>query len=347
MNYLRLFEDPGWNQDARTWICEALGLGDNSCPPLQPVRIMPWAAVYRIDAEPGPVFFKACADTQGHEPALVDYLARRHPACSLPVLAADLERRWLLLGDGGRALGQMQLGQEALFAAWTEVLALAAKLQRAAETDIDELAQMGVPRKGLDDLLAVYSRLMDEPWRLRAGDPAGVAVSEVEPMRRMGDRLERAFAELAAVGVPDSLVHEEPHDRHIFVREENGPGRYVFYDWGDACIGQPFMWPALPLRDMAEDFPEALTPRAWDDLSSVYLRPWLDIAPLPVLQRVLPVGMVAACVARAQTWMLVEDVYGQDVPQLVLDFYPRAMAYWLRRVRDWLTRYEAGLPPLP
>lgn len=347
MNYLQMTEDPDWLVDVRSWVCGQLGIPGAACPELQPVRIMPWAAVYRLEAEGRQVFFKACAPTQGHEPALVSYLARRHAACSLPVLAADLNRGWLLLPDGGDTLSHMQFGQMATFTAWIEIFPLVASLQRAAETDIEQMAQIGVPQKGLDDLLAVYSRLMDEPWRLRIDHPEGLDAAEAGALKPLLPRLERAFAGLAAVGLPESLVHEEPHDRHVFVRVEGDARRYAFYDWGDACIGQPLMWATLPLRDLAEDFPKALTPEVWNQLTAAYLNAWLDVAPFSVLQPALHVSMIAACLTRAQTWMMVEDVYADMVPQPVMDFYPRAMAYWLRRVRDWLVRFEAGLPPLP
>ena len=45
------------------------------------------------------------------------------------------------------------------------------------------------------------------------------------------------FAEVAACGVPDTLVHGDYHPGNV----RGTPGRLVMLDWGDTGVGQPLL----------------------------------------------------------------------------------------------------------
>jgi len=44
--------------------------------------------------------------------------------------------------------------------------------------------------------------------------------------------------------VPETIQHDDLHDGQVFVRD----GRYLFFDWGDACVSHPFFSMSVTLE---------------------------------------------------------------------------------------------------
>lgn len=349
INFLESSTDPDWLQQVERWIAGKLIIppGTLASFELEPVRIRAWAAVYRIVTPQGAIFFKACGESQRHEPALVAFLAQASPENNLPVLGIDEARGWLLLPDGGQTLAQLGLGVPALFGAWTEVLPLAANLQRTLESDQSLLLAAGVPDKRISTMLARFHAILADPDALAPGAEDGLTLEEIESLRHLDKRLEQVFDRLDALAIPDTLVHEEPHERHIFVSQAGERQRFTFFDWGDACVGHPFMWAMMPLRDLAEDFPEDASNGRLSPLVNAYLKAWEDIAPRETLESALGTAMIAACLTRAEMWLSVTQLYSDQLTDSFRNTYPMAMAYWLGQTRNWLERVETGRFPLP
>ena len=49
---------------------------------------------------------------------------------------------------------------------------------------------------------------------------------------------------LEAVGVPETVQHDDLHDGQVFVRD----GSYLFLDWGDSCVSHPFFSMSVTLE---------------------------------------------------------------------------------------------------
>ncbi len=94
------------------------------------VRARPWATVLRAPTASGPVWMKVAGRDTAFEVPLYGLLARRVPERVLIPIAADVERGWLLLPDGGP-----HAGLDALPAA----LAAYGRLQRELADDVEEL----------------------------------------------------------------------------------------------------------------------------------------------------------------------------------------------------------------
>jgi hypothetical protein len=349
INVIESSTDPDWLQQVERWIVGKLGTPPGTVAPLKlvPVRIRAWAAVYRIITPQGAIFIKACGESQRHEPALVAHLAKASPESSLPVLGIDEARGWLLLPDGGQTLAQLGLGTPALFKAWAEVLPRAANLQRKLETDVSSLLAAGVPDKRINTMLARFEAILADPDALAAGAEDGLTLNDIESLRRLSGRLGRAFGSLEALAIPDTLVHEEPHERHIFVTQDGEGRRFTFFDWGDACVGHPFMWAMMPLRDLAEDFPGEASNGQLGPLINAYLKTWENIAPRQTLESALGIAMIASCLTRAEMWLSVTQQYSDLLTESFRSSYPMAIAYWLGQTRNWLERVEEGRFPLP
>jgi hypothetical protein len=94
--------DPLWLAEAHGWIEERVAqLGGRVVGEVDQHHVYPWSTVMRVPTSSGDVYFKANSDASLWEAALVTLLAARRPDCVPPLLAADLERGWMLMADAG------------------------------------------------------------------------------------------------------------------------------------------------------------------------------------------------------------------------------------------------------
>ena len=77
--------------------------GASAPAPPSSIASIPWSAVLRIPTGDGTVWMKASAPTTAFEVPMYAVLARVAPERILIPIAADPERAWLLLPDGGSA----------------------------------------------------------------------------------------------------------------------------------------------------------------------------------------------------------------------------------------------------
>jgi hypothetical protein len=231
-----------------------------------------WARVTRI----GDTWLKECMPVQAFEVPLALALAGRWPDRVPRVLAADVERAWLLLADAGtpmRAFGDVM-------DAWEAALPLYAELQQGETLHADEHLASGVSDRRPQTLVAEYA-----------------ARAEREP--RLLPHADR-FAELcASLTRPPSIQHDDLHESNIYARD----GRICFLDWGDACVAHPFATMYVACR-VVEHF---RGPQAMQRVRSIYLSCW-DGDVRDELERVLPV----AAFARMLQWDAIGDAEGVE-----------------------------------
>jgi hypothetical protein len=184
---------------------------------IEQVHERPWSTVWRVPTEHGTLFFKASAPGFDHEAAVVTTLAPVAPDLLPSVVAADVDRGWLLLRDAGARLREHPEAAE-----WDAILARYAKLQRAAAGHADALLAAGVPDVRLVALPELYADLGGRDEAL---------------VRELCD-------ELAALGIAETIQHDDLHDGQVFVRD----GSVRILDWGDACVSHPFMTFAVTSR---------------------------------------------------------------------------------------------------
>src|SRR5205807_2063451 len=147
-------------------------------------------------------------------------LGRLRPELVLTPLAVDLERRWMLLPDGGERLREV-LKRERHPRRWLELAPLYAELQAAAAPAVGELIELGAPDYRLERLPELSEKL---------GSALGLTGPSPERIAELCD-------ELTAVGVAETIQHDDLHDGNVFVRRDGG---YAVFDWGDSCISHPF-----------------------------------------------------------------------------------------------------------
>jgi hypothetical protein len=84
--------------DVHGWLDE---LGIVATAPMETIHERPWSTVLRVPTAEGDLYLKQEAPVQASEVALTVALASRWHDRVPEVVAADVERAWLLLRDGG------------------------------------------------------------------------------------------------------------------------------------------------------------------------------------------------------------------------------------------------------
>ena len=298
--------DPEWLADTHDWVIESLDRLDLILMgPIEQPRVRPWATVLRAPSSEGTVWCKGMVAPVAHEPVAISILARAAPDRMPRLLAADGRRRLMLTADGGARLRDLEAPRRNP-KRWMEMLRAYARLQRAAEGAADELVEAGVPDRRLALLTGQVADLVEE---LR---PA--AADELVP------RLAAACAELAALGIPETIDHGDLHDAQVFA----DPGGDRFFDWGDASVAHPFLSLTVALRVMASTVGVADESRTVDTAIDAYLERWSSLAPLADLRRGATLGRALGGASRALTWHAIAVAAPATQRQ-----FPDAAAKWL------------------
>ncbi len=282
----------------------------------------PWSTVFRVPTGDGAVYVKCCGPTQRHEPRLTALLHREFPGVVTEVLALHPTRPWMLVAEGGTKLGEVFTGDD-LLRAWRAILPRCAQLQRDITPRTSEIIAFGTADHRPARLLAGFDEVV-------AGEPAvsgqradRLTADEHRALLSVHSRLAEALRALAALGIDDTLNHDDLHQNNVLVRD----GRMVIFDWGDACVSHPFLTLAVTLRfaaqktGRAEDSAEILA------LREAYLEPWSDRASTRELRDAAELGRRIGEVSRTLTFDAVARAYAG-----VIDTYPGGLAGSLRRV---------------
>ncbi|GHE06293.1 phosphotransferase [Streptomyces alanosinicus] len=283
------WEQRAWRDAALGWVAgrlAALGLrggGDLS------VRLRPWSVLVRVPVEGrDAVWFKANPPAGSFEGPLTAALARWVPEQVLQPLAVDAERAWMLLPDGGELFRSVLARAPVEPGTWEEMLRQYASVQRAVTGHRHEIERLGVPCVRTLGLPEAFDRLLMDNTALDAGDHAR--------LERLRPRLADWCAELAAAGVEDTLDHADLHDGQLF---HPAPGRFTFFDWGDAAVTHPF----CSLRIPAEKARARYGPQVLARLLDAYLEPWTGPGRTAAdLRRAARLAWRLSALGRAASW---------------------------------------------
>jgi hypothetical protein len=263
--------------------------------------------------------------TQAFEVAVVETLAARRPDLVPTLFATDLERGWMLQGDGGTRLREI-LEATGDFDVWVEILPLYAELQMDVAADRDRLLAAGVPDRLLASLPGQFEEVLTDAEALET-----LTQDERRRLAALAPRIEAECRQLADYGLPETIQHDDLHDGQIFVRD----GRFLFFDWGDACVSHPFYTLVVTLAVLAyrleldHDAPEL------DRFRDAYLEPWTRFRPRSELEQAYPIAYRLGVLCRGLTWRSVVAVLPQPLRDDEADAVPE-------RMRMLLDVYEAA-----
>ncbi|MFJ4523566.1 aminoglycoside phosphotransferase family protein [Streptomyces sp. NPDC088810] len=319
------WERDSWRAAALDWVAARLGTHGLRATGAPEVRLRPWSVLIRVpvagaaapagqpsvagrtaearhasvavrparprQADEPPysaVWFKANPPGSAFEGPLTAALARWVPEHVLRPLAVDAARGWMLLPDGGD-LFRSVLGREPVEPRdWEALLRQYACMQGDLLPHADEIERLGVPAARTRDLPEVFDELLAKNSALTPDERA-----RLEGLR---PRLADWCAELASAGVPDTLDHADLHDGQLF---RPAPGRFTFFDWGDATVSHPFCSLRVPVERACDRYGPQVLPRLLD----AYLEPWTgDGRTATELRRAAELAWRLSALGRAASW---------------------------------------------
>jgi hypothetical protein len=322
------WRDPVWVDAAAGWATDRLAdSGHTVIGEPEQTHVRPWSTLLRLKTGAGVFWFKANAIGTAHEAPLIEALARWAPGHVLEPLATDVRRGWLLLPDGGATLRAAQ-GGETDIAHWAEILTDHAELQRRVAPHTHELVDLDVPDLRPERLAEIRADLLDDAPALRIGRPGGLTPEQRQRLRDDAGRYATLCAELAAIGIPASVNHDDLHDNNVFVPAQAG-GHCRVFDWGDASVAHPFavLLVALRVVELLHHLPSGDAKALW--LRDAYLEPWTGDFDRVTLVEAVRLALRIGGVSRALSYRsaLVEgsladhDEFGDGVPQWLLETY--------------------------
>ena len=293
---------PGWRGEALAWV-ESQLVRRRLAPvrDVEQLKVWEYSHVLRLRAAGGDFYLKALCESSAREVGLTAQLAREHPRWVADVVAVDLARRWLLM----RATAGQELLALGDTPAWEEAARRMARIQIHWVGRTDELVALGVPHWPLDAVTPRIAPMLADEAALLAPCPEGLTEAEMAELRRRAPELRELCAELAGLGVPDSLEHGDLWGSNVLLAE-GGP---VLIDWEDATVAHPFVTPSLLLLTLPYSPAASVGPGLRERIRDAYLEEWRAAGPLrswPAarLERAFDLAQRAAMVHYAvQFWL--------------------------------------------
>lgn len=283
---MAVWTDDVWFAEAQEWIRQRLDdAGLRSTAPVEQLHVRPWSTVLRVPTAGGDCWFKANIQACAHEAAVVSVLACERPDRVPELLAVDLERGWMLMGDGGERLREV-IERERSLRRWLDLLPEYAQLQLDVAHRADELVALGAPDRRLEKLASQYEDLLDQ-------------LDDVDDSRALAPRVREMCEQLAGFGIPETIQHDDLHDGQVFVRE----GRYLFFDWGDSCVSHPFFSMAVTLEgQLAWGLDDIEGSEDIQPFRDAYLRPFAHCASPAALEKAQAIALRLGWICRALNW---------------------------------------------
>jgi hypothetical protein len=244
--------------------------------PVELVHEKPWSTVLRVPTGDGDLYLKQEQPVQAFEVELTLTLASRWPDRVPEVIAADVERAWLLLRDGGVRLAD--IGTLDFF---PRALELYGELQVAEVSRVDELLAIGLRDLRLPVVAGAYDHFFERDH--------GLAPDEVARLRALAPRYRELCERLADFGLPASIQHDDLHQWNVFVRDD----RVAIHDWGDSSVGHP-LWSWLKPSIAAHQYRTDPEP-----LRAAFLSAWTALATERELRAALDVALTTGTFAYA------------------------------------------------
>ena len=273
------------------WVTEVIG------PPttLEPVKIRPWAAVWRVGSDVGVHYAKQNCPTQSYEAALLAELNAIAPHHVVPLAGFDLDRGLLLTPDQGPVLGESSGDLDT----WCRVVQAGAGLQREVVAYADRLAATGITTLVPGDAARYVEQLLDDFATLRPGDVRALAGDGHASVRARLPQVSAWAEEVAALGLPTTLVHNDLHGNNVF----DVDGELRFFDFGDAMLMEPLAALLVPLDRLAFRLDAGPDDPRLHRVADAALEVWSDLAPAEELRAALPAALQLARLGRTETWM--------------------------------------------
>ncbi|MFI9330358.1 phosphotransferase [Kitasatospora sp. NPDC052868] len=249
---------PSGLREALDWAEQALRLaGRPAAGRAEQVRTWNLSGLFRFTTPGGDAWLKAINPAfNARESEVIALLRTVDPTLVPAVLAADPERGRLLLDH---VPGEDCWGPSA--EAVADVLPRLVAAQAALAAD-GRAAAAGLPDRTPAALVGRVRTLLDRPEAT-----AELTAEELAAARALADRLPALVEELAACGLPETLVHGDFHPGNWRSDGRNT----VVVDYADSCFGHPALDGLRPRQYVSEE--------RWAQIAEVWAQAWRRHAP--------------------------------------------------------------------
>jgi hypothetical protein len=286
-----VWSTPEFEAELHAWVTAQVG----PVTSLVPRKRRPWAVVWRAETSDGVYYAKQNSPGQAFEAQLMSFLSEHAPSYVVPVTAVDVDRGFLLTPDQGQVFGEAVPPDD--LAAWTRLVVRAMELSRAMSEYTERIVEIGATRCRV---------------------PA--------PVR---GQVEALVHSVGALGLPESLVHNDLHEHNAFDRHSG----LIFFDFADAVVAHPLAGLLVPFNVLAYHLGAEPTDARLCRVADAALEVWSDLAPMSTLRATLPVALRLGRLARAESWS-----------RLVPDFTGDALAEFGSAPEEWLARLPDPVP---
>jgi fructosamine-3-kinase len=295
---------PGWLHRITRWLDATLAAsGRARIGPVEQIRLWGISALLRVDTDRGAVWVKAAYPHFAAEPGITRFLAERFPAALPRVLGVNEEDAWLALED----LGAETVGERRGEAAGLAAVRLLVQMQHELAASPADILRAGGADRPLDRLADdLQDAFAKELWPVEW---------EQSPERRahLVEQVRKDASELAALGMPATLVHGDFHSNNVAVVD----GRPVIFDWTDGALGHP-------LVDFATWVGYIDDPETRQVHWQVWVEAWSDVAPASELaaryHQVLALGSAYQVVSYAAILRALEPAARKPLADGASDF---------------------------
>lgn len=318
------WEQSEWRASVDSWIHLQLEeLNFSIIGPITQPHIRPWSTVLHIPTNRGDIYFKAGAPNQAFEPALLQALNRWSTGTCIPILAADTDRGWMLMPDGGNTLRQLHKNRADL-KRWEQILPMYALLQIETARHAQEILDLGCPDRRVSTLPSKYRALLNDLDALRIGKPEGLTAEEYKRLQDFEDQFSEKCAQLEAFDIPAAIDHGDLHDANVLT----DGAEYTLFDWGDASLTHPFFSLIIVLRVIANTLKTEVYDPQLTWVRDAYLEAWTGIASRKDLVAAFDLAHHVGKFARSLNWYA-----------LVTTLDPASVSDYLDTVPGWLWEF--------
>ena len=319
----------GWFKEVRTWIeavLEPLGFHLNGN--FRQLNACPTFSLIRFETDGPALWFKAVGEPNQKEFPISCALAQLFPGYVPSVLATRPEwNGWLTREASGSVLCDVQ--EDAL---WEKAAAALAELQISSIDHGARLLEAGARDLGVRALSKMVKPFVETMTQLMERQTKIPPIPlDHEELLLIGDRIETALAALESLGIPETLGHLDINPGNIIV----SPDRFVFLDWAEAYIGNPF----LTFQYLLEHFRRTSGEHSSEENGVIesYVATWHRIVPRDSITAGLALSPLLAVFSYAAAAGMLCDPQRLRDPQIA--GYLRSLARRMKReVIHWIDR---------
>ncbi|GAW49903.1 MULTISPECIES: hypothetical protein [unclassified Nocardioides] len=303
-----------FRSELRSWVTRAVGEPTS----LEPVKIRPWATVWRVETDHGVFFAKQNCSTQSYEGALLvalNDLAARHV---VPLTAVEPGLGLLLTPDQGVPLGETA-GDD--IDAWCRVAAAGAQLQLEVARYVERLVEVGLTVLAPSDSVAYVEEQLDAFAGLPTDDPRAMPAEDRAAVLGHLPIVADWAEQVGVVGLPLTLSHNDLHGHNVF----DAGGELRFFDFADALVTEPLAALLIPLNALATRLRAPSDDPRLRRVADAALEVWSEHAPIAELRAALPAALQLGRLARVESWIRCTA----PMNDAELAEWGSAAAYWL------------------